>query len=166
MFYSRNPWVIAFPCLMYLSSMGRFSSFPRAVVVLEFNFDNAVMGILLSCPTTDRLMHSEWPNLAFYSISLSLNIILTLMIVIRLVLHGRNTFAVTTSGSPTGLGNLYKTIATMLIESCALFAVSSLLLIVPWAVGSPSTFLFSPIFAEIQVRAFIRPRSLDGLPNM
>jgi len=110
------------------------------------------MGILISCPTTDRVMHSAWPNLAFYSISLSLNIILTLMIVVRLVLCGRNIFAV--PGSPSGFGRLYSTIATMLIESCALFAAASLLLIVPWAVGSPAAFLFSPIFAEIQVRAF------------
>ena len=137
---------------MYLSSIGTISEFSSDDGGTQVQVENIVMGILMSCPTTDRVMQSEWPNLAFYSISLSLNIILTLMIVIRLVLCGRNMFAV--PGSPSGLGRLYKAIATMLIESCALFAVSSLLLIVPWAVSSPVTFLFSPIFAEIQVRAF------------
>ena len=134
--------------------MGTRLCSPRTVV-LKSNVENTVMGILVSCPTTERVMYSSWPNLAFYSISLSLNIILTLMIVIRLILYGRNTFAA--PGSLSGFGRLYKTIATMLIESCALFAVSSLLLIVPWAVENPTAFLFSPIFAEIQVRAFPRP---------
>ena len=72
---------------------------------------------------------------------------------LRLVLCSRNISAA--PGSPSGLGRLYKTVATMLIESCALLAVSSLLPIVSWAVASPSAFLFSPIFAEIQVRAFL-----------
>ena len=162
MFYSRNHRVIAFPCLMYLSAMGTFFSSPRTVVALEVNFDNTVMGILMACPSTNQIMHNSWSNLSFYSISLSLNIILTLMIVIRLVLYGRNNFAATKSGSPTGLSRLYRTIATMLIESCALYAASSLSLIVPWALGSPVTFLFAPIFAVVQVRAFPPLRYLTG----
>ena len=93
-------------------------------------------------------------GLPYFSISISFNILLTLMIVIRLVLHGRNIHAAT--GSPAGIGGLYMTIATMFIESCALYGVTSLLFIGPWAVGNHAADTFLPVLAETQVRAFLR----------
>ena len=113
------------------------------------------MGILSLLSVVSR------STLPYISISLSLNVLLTLMIVVRLVLHGRNVRAAT--GSPGGVSGLYKTIATMLIESSALFAVSSLLVIGVMAVDSPVTNTFSPALAETQVRAPSRLRSLDKL---
>ena len=103
------------------------------------------MGILSLLSVVSR------STLPYISISLSLNILLTLMIVVRLVLHGRNVRAAT--GSPVGISGLYKTIATMLIESSALFAVSSVLVIGVMAVDSPLTNTFSPALAETQARA-------------
>ena len=86
------------------------------------------------------------------------------MIVIRLVLHGRNLRAAT--GSPVGISRLYKTISTMLIESCALFTVSSLVVVVALVratyYDNPDIYypgiytgeIFFPILAETQVRVF------------
>jgi len=118
------------------------------------NADNIVMGImslllplLYSCTT------------AYISLSLSVNVLLTLMIVVRLFLHRRNVRAAT--GSPAGTGGLYKSIATMLIESSALFAVSSVLTIVPWAIVHPIANLFNAILPETQVRGSPRLQSLD-----
>lgn len=88
---------------------------------------------------------------AYYSISLSLNVILTLMIIVRLVLHRRNVRrAVGTSGGTTGL---YTTIVIMLVESYALYAISLLLYIVPLALNSPVQFIFSKTLGELQVCA-------------
>ena len=53
----------------------------------------------------------------------------------------------------------------MLIESSALFAVSSLLVIGPLIAKSPLMDLFLPILAETQVRVFPRSRSSDRLPH-
>ena len=97
------------------------------------------------------------------AISVSLNVLLTLMIVIRLALHGRNIRAA--SGSPAGFGGLYKAVATMLIESSALYAVNSLLLIGLWVANSGAADIFLPIVAETQVRAFPRPRPSGRLSN-
>lgn len=94
------------------------------------------------------------PMILFLSISISLNILLTLMIVIRLILHSKNICA--TMGSPAGVSTLYKTITTVLVESSALYAVTSLLV-----VGQSTSELavaFLPILSEIQVGAFPRPR--------
>jgi len=97
------------------------------------------------------------------SISVSLNVLLTLMIVIRLILHGRQIR--TATGSAFGITGLYKTVSTMLVESCALFAVSSLVVIGALAAHSSSNDgvffpgiytvdIFFPVLAETQVRAF------------
>jgi len=91
-------------------------------------------------------------GLSYFSISLSLNILLTLMIVIRLVLHIRNIRTV--MEAPSGFTGLYKTIVTMLIESSAIYAASSLLFLGFWGSGSYVADMFSEIQAETQVRAF------------
>ena len=105
-------------------------------------------------------------SLSHLSISVSLNILLTLMIVIRLVLHGRKIR--TATGSLAGISGLYNTASTMLIESCALFSITSLLVVGALAaviygftpnislIGSFIAEIFFPILAEIQVRAFPR----------
>jgi len=100
-------------------------------------------GVILDCITSN-------PTLPYFSISLSLNVFLTLMIVIRLFLHSRNVRAI--MGASVGISGFHKTIITMLIESCALYAVSSLLVI-----GNSSSrisYLFMPILPEVQVRSF------------
>jgi hypothetical protein len=89
-------------------------------------------------------------GLAYYSISVSLNVILTLMIVTRLVLHSRNVRKA--MGAETGTTGLYKTIVTMLIESSALYAASFLLYIGPWGANSNVVNIFFPILAGTQVR--------------
>ena len=90
-------------------------------------------------------------SIPYFSISLSLNVLLTVMIIIRLILHTRNT---RTALGMTGIGGFSKAIITMLIESCALFAVSSLLVIATLGSGSVLWNLFTPILTETQVRDF------------
>ena len=102
-------------------------------------------------------------GLPYFSISIALNILLTLMIIIRLVLYTRD--ICTSTGAPAGVGGLYKAIVTMLIESCALYAVSSLLFIGLWGAGKPVANIFLTILSQTQVRAFPRSRSLDRLSN-
>ena len=103
-------------------------------------------------------------GIPYLSISVSLNILLTLMIVIRLALHGRNIH--TATGSPVGTSGVCKAVSTMFIESCALFTVSSLVVIGALFKSrkecGPDTHnpgrytadIFFPILAETQVRAF------------
>ena len=86
----------------------------------------------------------------YYSISLSLNVILTITITTRLALHSKNVR--TAMGTPGGTGGVYRAIITMLIESCALYAVSYLLFVAPWASQSSVSNAFFPILAETQVR--------------
>ena len=99
-------------------------------------------------------------GIPYLSISASLNVLLTLMIVIRLVLHGRNIR--TATGSPAEISRL-RVVSTILIESCALFTVSSLVvvgaLVRVGSSGNPHVFfpgsyvvdIFFPVLTQIQV---------------
>ena len=97
---------------------------------------------------------SFWSTLPYFSISLSLNTLLTIMIVVRLILHARNTRVAL---GVTGISGLCRAIVVMLVESCALYAVNSLLVIGPLGAGSSTWGLFTAIIGEIQVSAFPPP---------
>jgi len=119
------------------------------------NTDNIAMGILTICYTIieEEALSSARSALPYLAISLSLNIMLTIMIVVRLALLGQSVR--TTTGSPAGISGLCKAVSTMLIESSALFAVSSLLVIAPMAARNVVTKTFYSILAQTQVRALL-----------
>ena len=115
------------------------------------------MGIWLVYTTSQP--SSIWESLAanigipYFSITISLNVILTLMIVGRLILHGRNFRDA--MGTPARASGLYKAVITILIESSAIYAVTSLLFIGPWIAKNRASDIFLPILAEVQVRSFL-----------
>ena len=92
---------------------------------------------------------------AYNSVSFALNVLLTLMIVIRLVLHNRNIR--NTMGTSDRITRLYTTIVTMVVESYALYAIAFLLFMVPWAAHSSIAYIFSGLIGTTQVRT--------GLPS-
>ena len=155
MIYATSLWVIAFPCLMYLASM---CTYDAPVVALRANVIGIAMGIVLIYQTSQP-NSSIWNSVAinfglpYFSISISLNILLTLMIVTRLVLHNREIR--TAVGAPSGLTGLYKAIITVLVESSALYAVNSLLFVGPWGAKNHAGDIFLAILAETQVCAFL-----------
>ena len=104
-----------------------------------------------------KVAGDAWAGVTYLSISLSLNVLLTLIIVIRLIVHARNTRAAL---GMAGIGGLSKAIVTMLVESCALYAVISLLFLGLCGAGESSVvgFLLQILF-QTQVRAFPRSRS-------
>ena len=131
-------------------------------MTLRANVGNIATSIVLAYYET---MIVDFSNeiVSYLSISVSFNVLLTLMIVIRLILHVRN---IRGAMGISGIGGMCNAITTMLIESCALYAVNSLLVIIPVAVNNYVMNTFLPILAETQVRTFPRPRSLDTLADM
>ena len=118
------------------------------------NLTHTAMGIThiypasLSSPDIVVAVHLDT---SYYSVSLALNILLTLMIITRLALHNRNIRSVMgTSGEHT---RLYTAIVTMLVESYALHAIAFLFYIVPWALQNEIAFVTGRVAANVQVRA-------------
>lgn len=113
------------------------------------------MGILFLIQVS---VSSPWASgrinftLPYATISLALNIIITIMIVVRLLLYRRR---ITKILGP-GHGTQYTTIASMLVESAALYAVFALLFLIPFAMGSPITNISLQALSEIQVRLFYK----------
>ena len=97
----------------------------------------------------------EWSTLPYPSISLSLNVLLTLVVVVRITPHARNA---RDAVELTVIGGLCKVVAIMLIEFCALYTVSLLSVIGTEAAGNPTVNFFMSIFPQTQVRAFRNER--------
>ena len=91
-------------------------------------------------------------GLPYFTISVSLNVLLTLMITIRLILYSRNIRG--DMGARIGVSSLYRTTVTMLIESSALYAVTSLLFIGLYAAHNYVSDIFLPVLAQVQVSFF------------
>jgi len=175
----RTSGLSPFPASCTLPLWVRTPPFYKSAAMLRTNSVNVGTGIATLYFQYNSYIFITVPGLPkfgipYLSISVSLNVLLTLMIVIRLVLHGR--IIRNAAGSLAGISGLYKTISTMLIESCALFSVSSLFVVGALtavvygrtlnalAIGGFVVDIFFPILAEIQVRTFPRRPSLRQLP--
>ena len=77
------------------------------------------------------------------------------MIVVRLILHTRS---VPTATGKIRISGLYKAIIAMLIESCAIYAVNSLLFIGLQGAHNYAKNIFLSILPETQVRDSPRPQ--------
>ena len=127
------------------------------------NITDTAIGILFVYETLNPLFVTNGnpaaaqAGLSYFWLSLSVNVILTLTIVIRLVLHNREIR--NAIGARHGTSGMYNSLVTMLLESCALYALSSILYIGLFAATSSVTALFFPIHVEVQVSDLLR------LPN-
>jgi hypothetical protein len=109
----------------------------------------AINGVITNHPSWtlfERLI------LSYYGVSVALNVILTLMLVVRLAIHHRNIRNV----SGLGANGLYKALIAMLIESCSIYSIALLIYI---GVAASSNFafeIFYPIISQTQVRAVFK----------
>ena len=114
------------------------------------------MGIMVLYQSA-QLISSEWAMLPYCSILVSLN-------VVRLILHTRS---VRTAMKKSGIGGLYKAIIVMLVESCALFAVSVILFIgLPWGSYRYAEKISRSVLSVTQVCASPRLRSSGKSSDM
>ena len=153
---------------MYLASVGTCSSLCKSTPTLFANLKNTATGITLvynqaSGPDTLYMGFFSVKFMRSYLIiSISLNLLLTLMIVAQLVLYRkkiRNTMG--PSAETTGL---YNSIITMLIESRALYVGSFLVFAVTRSLDGSGQLLaevFKPILAETQVSANLTRETLE-----
>jgi len=133
--YSMNYSVVAFPSLVFLGSFATGLWF-----IFQTAQPNGVWNLLPSKT-----------GLPYFSISSGLSVLLTLIILARLVPYSRNVRSAV--GGQSKISGFYRTTLAILIESCGLYAMNSLLFIIPWGVGSYVSGIFLPILGQIQVIA-------------
>ena len=90
--------------------------------------------------------NSTAPSLGYLTLSLSINVVLTIVIAVRLLWIRRRFKAY-----PTG-NRLCISVATMFIDSAAMHAVIAFICIIALAVSSPVQIALLPMLGQIQVR--------------
>ncbi|KAF8905669.1 hypothetical protein CPB85DRAFT_1376752 [Mucidula mucida] len=127
--------VIAVPVMIYLASV--------------------VLGILF-LKQVGHTSQSPWDSsgvnytIPYYSTSLALNILVTLLIAVRLAYY-RNRISRIMGGAQ---GRQYTSLAAIVIESAAIYSTFSLLFLVPFAFGHPLAQLFLQALSPIQVCSY------------
>jgi hypothetical protein len=86
---------------------------------------------------------------AYYAISLSVNIMLTILITIRLMMYRR----LVSSSLSAEHAKQYLSLAAILIESAALYSVLAFIFIVTYAIGNPLNQIFLGVASSGQVCA-------------
>ncbi|KAF9464030.1 hypothetical protein BDZ94DRAFT_1136969, partial [Collybia nuda] len=132
--WDGNWWILIFPGIMYLGSVSM-----------------GIMTLFQSTRPDAHLWLSLDVNFAlpYFSISSALNITLTILIIVRLIMHQRSFRLVLGRRSAAQ----YADIITMLIESSAVYAISSFLFIGPFGGGNSVALVFLPILSQTQVIA-------------
>ena len=143
-------WVISFPCLLYLASFGTPRSPRKRAAIFSTDVTNTALGIVsIYGNIVPGFFLSDVFGLSCFSISVGLNVLLTLMIVIRLIVHSRN-FRKAVGASTMPAGELYNFLVTAIIESFALSAVAYLVFIGSWRTRNLSN-IIGPVLFGAQV---------------
>ncbi|KAJ7032812.1 hypothetical protein C8F04DRAFT_1040212 [Mycena alexandri] len=124
-------WLSAFPLLMFLGSVG-----------------SSIALIISIARPGDRFWSEKSVQfgLAYWSLSIALNIILTVSIVVRIWIVRRQVHGLV--GGP--LSVQYVSIAAMLIESAALYAIWSMVFLICYARGTPLQNILLPPLGQVQ----------------
>ncbi|KAJ7346890.1 hypothetical protein DFH08DRAFT_937271 [Mycena albidolilacea] len=85
----------------------------------------------------------------YFAMSLALNILVTILIVVRLMLYRRRINQALPSN--TNHGAHYVSLAAMIYESAAIYSVFSLLFLVPFTIGHPLSQLFIQALSPVQI---------------
>ena len=147
---------MAFPYLMYLASIGTCSSPLYSGGGALTDTTDVVLGIVdiyYSSGMRNSTATNTNANTSYFSICVSLNVLITLMIVIRLIMCIRNIRnGIGASDGSGGLHTAASTVITMLVESYALYVVVALAYIILSAMDSWVVNLFGDALGASQVR--------------
>lgn len=90
---------------------------------------------------------------SYYAISLGLNIVLTGLILVRLLLYRRTHLA----HLPSGHAQQYLTLATLIVESAALYSIFAIMFLVSYAMNKPINQVWLGFAQAAQVPRFFHP---------
>lgn len=126
--------ILTIPCLLWMVSFA--------------------MGTLLLTQVSQPGL-SIWSNssvnfaLTYFSVSLTLNILTTVLILVRLFQYRYEM----TRSLGKAHGKYYTSVAAMLVESASLYAACSLLFLVPYVLNHPLQNIFMQVLSQVQIIA-------------
>lgn len=84
---------------------------------------------------------------SFYSISLGLNIILTILIIVRILFYRRHLL----KSLPEEFASHYVSLATIIVESAAIYSIFAILFLITYAVNNPANQVLLAFASTAQV---------------
>lgn len=139
------------PCCRWRLLVSFFSCHPRSSTKTLFV---VVMGTLWTLQSSQPglSLYSKSPQAygtSYYAISLGVNVILTILITIRLFMYRRMILDVL----PEEHARYYVSLATIMVESAALYSVLALVSIITYAINNPLNQVFLSAASPAQVCA-------------
>ncbi|KAF8079141.1 hypothetical protein FPV67DRAFT_1467657 [Lyophyllum atratum] len=135
--------LVLWRCWVIWNAAGRYTAyavtfFPALLLLASF-----VIGTLWTLQSSQPglSLYSALPQAygtAYYIISLSVNILLTILIISRLVMYRRKVLA----SLPDDHAKHYVSLATIMVESAALYSILALIFIITYAINNPLNQIF------------------------
>ncbi|KAJ7753630.1 hypothetical protein DFH07DRAFT_510194 [Mycena maculata] len=129
--FHLNFAIVAIPILMYLASIAM-----SIMVLFQSSRPNANLWTTLTVNF----------GIPYYTLSAALNVLITIMITTRLLLYRRSLR--NTLGREQAMSVPFASVASMLVESSLLYAVTSILFLVPYGLKSDVSNVFIPILIQ------------------
>ncbi|KAF8971921.1 hypothetical protein BDZ97DRAFT_1650903 [Flammula alnicola] len=128
--YGSRYIVIAFPILAYLAA-----------------FSLAIIELVLAGKPGGNFFHGKTINFGtpYYTITIALNIIITVLIVSRLLKLGKAVSRALGRDS----ARIYTSVASMLIESAAPYSLVGITFLIPYAMGNSTAISFGQVWAKL-----------------
>ncbi|KZT64310.1 hypothetical protein DAEQUDRAFT_698911 [Daedalea quercina L-15889] len=128
--FASNIFIIIIPVLIYLAAF--------ALAIIELVIAGEPNGNFFGT-------HAASFGVPYYALTIALNILLTLLIVLRLTGLARSVRD--TMGAPAA--RLYTGVAALMIESAAPYAAVGIMFLVPYARGSELSIAFGQVWAKV-----------------
>lgn len=149
--------LLLLPCLMLLASISKYYHVTLLHSCIDPLCGSVALGIVALVGITGSSPFAIVNLiLAYYVMSLSLNIIVTLLIAGRLLIFRYRMHKIMGPHHTS----TYSNIVAILVESAALYSVFAVLFIVPFGLGNPVGNIFLQVVNQVQVRVASENTSL------
>ena len=151
-FFKHSRLVLIMSSVMIISLIGMLVYILLRISGSQLSVFKSVVGSVF-LPSISTLNTNLWtdnsttPSLVYLALSLSINVILTLVIALRLLWYRRQLHRIVFGGRYT---SLYTSIVAMFVESASIYALVALVSIISLAANSPVQVALLPMLGQLQ----------------
>ncbi|KAF8640860.1 hypothetical protein AX17_000508 [Amanita inopinata Kibby_2008] len=143
--------LVLWRCWVIWTSSGKFVAYAVVAFPVILLLSSFVLGTIWTLQSSQPglSLYSAVPiafGTAYYVVSLSVNVVVTVLIILRLILHRR----VILESLPAEHAKHYLSLATIVVESAALYSVFALIFIISYALNNPINQIFLAVSSSCQ----------------
>jgi len=152
--YGRRRTVIFFPVIAYLAGLGTYRCLAAQRIMLSITQALAIQQLIVAGKPDGDFFGIDSIKFAvsYYAITITLNIVLTVFICIRLSRMSK--WFTRTLGKANG--KVYSTAAAILVESAAPYSILGLMYLIPFSRQDGIAILFGQLWSKMSVSSTFR----------